>query len=113
MSVPAFSLCLAFVSEYTLTLHCVILIVWSVIQIGVVSPGVMLLLTLAAPLVEVSSRVGQAVVGGGRFKGRAVVHLDLRHVSASTVLTGQRLVHGHLGVNAVTVAVIVQAVVAA
>lgn len=77
-----------------------------------VSPGLILLLTLAAPLIQVSSRVGQAVVGSGRFEGRAVMPLDLRHVSASAVLTGQRLVHGHLGVNTVAVAKIVQAVIA-
>lgn len=75
------------------------------------SPGVILLLTL--PLVKDSSRVGQAVVGSGRFDGRAVMPLDLQLVSDPAVLTGQRLVHGHLGLNAVAVAVIVQAVVAA
>lgn len=39
--------------------------------------------------------------------------LGLRHVSDSAVLTGQRLVYGHLRVNAVAVAVIVQAIIAA
>lgn len=38
--------------------------------------------------------------------------LDFQPISDPTVLTGQRLVHGHLGVNAVAVAVVVQAVVA-
>lgn len=52
------------------------------------------------------------MVGSGRFEGRAVMPLDLQPVSVSAVLTGQRLVHGHLGVNAVAVAVIVQALVA-
>lgn len=64
------------------------------------------------PLVEDSSRVGQAVTGSGRFQRRAVLPLDLQPVSASAVLTRQRLVHGHLGVVAVAVAVIVQAVIA-
>lgn len=91
---------------------CVIFIVWSVVQIRVVSPGWSLLLIHAAPLVEDNSRVGQAVVGSGRFKGRAVMPLDLQPVSDSAALTGQRLVHGHLGVNAVAVAVIIQAIVA-
>lgn len=76
------------------------------------SPGWSLLLIRAAPLVEDNSRVGQAVVGSGRFKGRAVMPLDLQPVSDSAALTGQRLVHGHLGVNAVAVAVIIQAIVA-
>lgn len=39
--------------------------------------------------------------------------IDLQAISDSAVLTGQRLIQGHLGVNAVAVAVIVQAVVAA